>query len=135
MVLQPFLVGRALDAYLFSPAEAERERREAAAAKRKTKPWQGNHVGTNRSSTPKRKPGGHYTGAAYRRAIERVCDRAGVPRWCPHQLRHTAGTLIRHKFGLEAAQVILGHSSAQVTDATYAARDMEHAIKVMKEGG
>jgi integrase len=32
LIIQPFLVGRPLDAYLFSPAEAERERRETAAA-------------------------------------------------------------------------------------------------------
>jgi integrase len=76
MVIQPFLVGRALDSFLFNPAEAMRERREAATANRKTKPCQGNRPGTNRSSNPKRQPGDHYTGAAYRRAIERACDRA-----------------------------------------------------------
>ncbi len=56
-------------------------------------------------------------------------------RWHPHQLRHTAGPLIRREFGLEAAQLALGHSSAKVTDAVYAERDMARVIEVMKRIG
>ncbi|MCK6475968.1 MAG: site-specific integrase [Phycisphaerales bacterium] len=44
-------------------------------------------------------------------------------RWHPHQLRHNAATRIRRECGLEAAQLILGHSSAAITDAVYAERD------------
>lgn len=55
--------------------------------------------------------------------------------WHPHQLRHTAGTNIRRQFGLEAAQLALGHSSALVTEAVYAERDMERVIKTMKQFG
>ncbi|MCH7727914.1 MAG: hypothetical protein IH991_15770 [Planctomycetes bacterium] len=33
-------------------------------------------------------------------------------RWSPNQLRHTAGTDVRKRYGLEAAQVVLGHASA-----------------------
>jgi hypothetical protein len=39
--------------------------------------------------------------------------------------------LIRREFGLEAARIILGHSSASVTDAVYAQRDMERIAQVM----
>ncbi len=56
-------------------------------------------------------------------------------RWHPHQLRHTAGTVIRREFGLEAAQLALGHSSAKVTDAVYAERNMAKVIEVMKRTG
>ncbi len=56
-------------------------------------------------------------------------------RWHPHQLRHTAGTLIRREFGLDAAQLALGHSSAKVTDAVYAERDMARVMEVMKRIG
>jgi integrase len=56
-------------------------------------------------------------------------------RWHPHQLRHTTGTLIRQEFGLEAAQLALGHSSAKVTDAVYAERDAGRVIEVMKRIG
>ena len=31
-------------------------------------------------------------------------------RWSPNQLRHAAATEVRKQFGLEAAQIILGHS-------------------------
>ena len=56
-------------------------------------------------------------------------------RWHPHQLRHVAGTELRRRFGLEAAQLVLGHSSAQVTDAVYAERDLQKIGKVMKQVG
>ena len=45
-------------------------------------------------------------------------------RWHPHQLRHTAATNIRRQFGLEAAQLVLGHASSKITDAIYAERDL-----------
>jgi site-specific recombinase XerC len=45
-------------------------------------------------------------------------------RWAPNRLRHSAATEIRKNFGLEAAQVILGHSAADVTQI-YAERDMQ----------
>jgi integrase len=55
--------------------------------------------------------------------------------WHPHQLRHLAGTVIRKEFGLEAARIALVHSSAVVTDAVYAERDLEKVTMIMKEIG
>jgi len=55
-------------------------------------------------------------------------------RWSPNRLRHSAGTEIRKKFGLEAAQVILGHASADVTQI-YAERDLQKAVDIMREVG
>ncbi len=55
-------------------------------------------------------------------------------RWSPNQLRHSAGTEIRKRFGLEAAQVILGHASADVTQV-YAERDLQKAVQIMREVG
>jgi integrase len=49
-------------------------------------------------------------------------------------LRHTAATLIRKQFGLEAAQVILGHAVADVTQV-YAERDAEKARAVARQVG
>ena len=37
-------------------------------------------------------------------------------RWSPNQLRHNAGTLLRKEFGIDAARVILGHSSPKTTE-------------------
>jgi integrase len=75
-VVGPFLQERPLDAFLFSPAEAETERRAAQTARRKTPVNCGNRPGTNRRATPKRRPHQRYTVPSYRRAIERGCDLA-----------------------------------------------------------
>jgi len=56
-------------------------------------------------------------------------------RWHPHQLRHNAATELRRRYGLEAARVILGHSSAAITDAVYAERDAQLALRVAAEAG
>ena len=70
----------------------------------------------------------------YRQAILRACERAGVTPWTPNRLRHAAATEFRAKFGLEAAQVLLGHSRADVTQ-TYAERDLKKAADVKRKIG
>lgn len=55
-------------------------------------------------------------------------------RWAPNQLRHAAGTEIRKRFGLEGAQVALGHSKANVTEI-YAERDLSKAIEIARQVG
>jgi integrase len=55
-------------------------------------------------------------------------------RWTPLQLRHAAATLIRARFGLEAAQTVLGHAKADVIQV-YAERDLAKANSVMAEIG
>lgn len=132
-VLRPFL-HRRVDAYCFSPAEADAERREALHQERQTPLSCGNAPGTNRKAHPQRKPGDVYTVSAYRTAIVRACKRAGVPEWHPHQLRHAAATLLRREFGLETARVILGHRSAAVT-TMYAEADQQKAVEAMTRVG
>jgi integrase len=61
--------------------------------------------------------------AAYRHMVYRACDQAGVARWSPNQLRHNYGTMIRRAEGLDAAQIMLGHSNADVTQV-YAEADL-----------
>lgn len=55
-------------------------------------------------------------------------------RWSPNQLRHTAATEIRRRYGLEGAQVTLGHANADVSQI-YAERDLEKAVQIMREVG
>jgi integrase len=99
---------------------------------------------------PKRQPGERYTANTYRKAIHRACDVADqqahlahpdvstdvriIARWSPNRLRHTAATEIRKRFGLEAAQVTLGHAAADITQV-YAERDLSKASAVMREVG
>ena len=54
--------------------------------------------------------------------------------WHPHQLRHTAATRLRKAFGLEAAQVILGHKTLSVTEI-YAEKNVEAAQRIMATVG
>ena len=53
---------------------------------------------------------------AYCRAITRSCERLKIPRWVPHQLRHTAAGAIRSEFGLEHTQAVQGHASADMSE-------------------
>jgi len=55
-------------------------------------------------------------------------------RWHPNQLRHTFATRVRKQHGLEAAQVLLGHSRADVTQI-YAERNEELAVAVAAKIG
>ena len=55
-------------------------------------------------------------------------------RWSPGQLRHSYATEVRKDYGLEAAQILLGHSRADVTQV-YAERDTARAVEVAREAG
>ena len=150
-ILRPYLL-RGEHVYCFSPTESERKRRDAQHANRKTPLNCGHRPGTNRKRRPKRKSGKRYTNGSYRRAIHRACDKAfPVPteiakdpeagikyqkshRWSPNRLRHTCGTEVRRRFGLESAQCVLGHAQANVSEI-YCERDLSKALEVMRDVG
>jgi len=143
-------LARDSQAYCFRPCDSEEKRLAENEANRKTPQSCGNVRGSNAKKKPKRKPGEQYTTDSYRRAIHRACDRAfpapdgtegddlrkwqSGRRWSPNQLRHAAATEVRREFGLEAAQVILGHSQANVTQV-YAERDMAKGLEVAAKIG
>lgn len=133
-IVRPFLQDRPVSAYMFSPKDAEAERREALHEARRTPQSCGNRPGTNRKLKPKRQPGERYTTISYRRAVERACTAAGVPVWTPGQLRHNAATRVRREFGLEAAQLLLGHAKADVTQL-YAEISEAKALKIASQIG
>lgn len=128
-VLQPYL-DRDAESYCFSPAESEQRRR--------LKVWENSKSSRKRKCRrlPKlsRDYAACYNTATYRHAVQRVCKRLKIEKWSPNQLRHSAATEIRKKFGLEAAQVVCGHQSADVTQI-YAERDLELAVRVAQEVG
>jgi integrase len=117
---------------VFSPARDREERFRAARASRKSKvpPSQQNR----RKEAPARNPADRYRPHAYATAIRKGCKKAGVTHWHPNQLRHTYASEIRRDHGLEAAQVLLGHSQANVTEI-YAERNLNLAVKVAAEVG
>ncbi len=132
-VLQPFLE-RDPESFCFRPIDSDALRRTVATQNRKTPREQGNSPGTNRKQSPQRKPGQRYSVDSYRRAIHRVCKSQDIPHWSPNQLRHQHATEVRKQFGLEAAQIALGHSTANVTQI-YAERDLGKGIEVAKSIG
>jgi integrase len=155
--LLPYLAGEAADdsfkmrdpeAYCFTPAESERKRKARMRSHRKTRvqPSQENRA----KDCPKAKLKAGYGKNSYANAIRRACDLADeaahvedpsvpreqriIPRWAPNQLRHAAATEIRKRFGLEASQVVLGHSSADVTQI-YAETDRARAVEIIRQIG
>ena len=151
-ILRPFL--KAIPgAYLFSPADAETERRAALSAARKTPLCCGNKPGSNVKSRPKKEPGFFYSPDTYKGMIDygiKKCSAARakglgvdvaelpesqrIAHWHPHQLRHAAATRIRKQYGLEAARVMLGHKSLAVTEV-YAEQDAAKVEEIARRVG
>ena len=134
-IVKEFMRDRAIDKPLFSPIEAEAERHAKAESHRRP----------NQKPNPRktdRTLGDQYTVNSYRKGIGHGIAAANkyrdkkdrIPSWTPHRLRHTAATRIRREFGLEAAQVILGHATADVTQI-YAERNELRALQVVRESG
>ena len=123
-----------MDAFLFSPAEAESQRRAKQHAARKTPLSCSNAPGRNRKRTPSKQPGTRYTRDSYRQAVQYACRKVSIPPCHPHQLKHSAGTAIRKAEGIEVARIILGHRSAAITE-TYAELDHGRTLQVMQKIG
>ena len=150
-ILKSFLKPNPQD-YLFSPIDAEAERREAAHKRRLERGTPlscGNRPGTNRVNRRKLAQRSIYNKDSYARAITRGCDKADrwehgglvigddvrlIPRWHPHQLRHNAATNFRRDYGLEAVQALLGQKTMRMAEV-YAERNMSLAERVMAEVG
>jgi len=142
--------------YLFQPREAMAAFRaeQRQSRKNKVQPSQQKRG----KARPKKRPGERYTSRSYAQAITKAvekantiracaackplkpadrceaCKAAALPHWHPHQLRHTHATEVRRRFGLEAAQVALGHASADVTQV-YAERNLTLAVQVAAQIG
>ncbi len=132
LALKPFL-DRPDEAFCFSPAESYAWHLEQKQRARKTAEKYGNRPGTNRKENPKRKPGEKFTKDSYRQAIGRAAKAAKTDHWFPYQLRHTAASVIREALGVEAAQAVLGHSHASMTEH-YAKLSLETAIRAAVAG-
>lgn len=117
-VLRPFVQLDA-DRLWFRPRDAVAEHLARRSKARKTKRWP-SHMRRNvakRRESPALAPGDAYDTRAAANAIRRACERAGVPAWSPHQLRHAMLTRVRKAHGLEAALAVGGHGSFPVTES------------------
>ncbi len=129
-ILEDFLAGSGTIApaeTIFSPRRAREERFATGRAARKSKvtPSQAHR----RKAKPKLIPAVSYKPHAYAHAVRVAAKKAGAAHWHPNQLRHAFASNARKAHGLEAAQVLLGHSRADVTQ-TYAERDLTLAASV-----
>ncbi len=152
-IIRPFLKPD-VEAFLFSPIDAEAERRANNHRKRRTPMSCGNRPGSNCKRRPKREPQERYTSDSYRRAITRGCDLADkaakkaanesgqatdsekriIPQWHPHQLRHNFGTRVRREYGIETARILLGHHSVPMAEL-YSEVDRGRAREIMSKIG
>ncbi len=157
-IIEPFIIGRDVDACLFSPHEAEVERKKQLRRRRKSKVQPSQQ---DRSKLkPRRKPNGQYTTVSYAQAIRRAIRTVfphptlnQIPRkeltpdqrkelsrwkppqhWHPNQLRHSFATDIRQRHGVEAASVLLGHSKIETTQI-YAQTNLNQAIELAERNG
>jgi integrase len=132
-ILKPFLARHALS-YCFDPREAVAEMRETRRKGRKTPLGYGNGPGTNVKRKPAIVAGDRYTTTSYSKAVVRGAAKAGVASWSPNQLRHSLATDVRQRFGLEAAQVALGHARRTTTEI-YAEPDLSRAETALRAIG
>jgi integrase len=132
-ILRPWLREDEPEACIWQPREARATFQERRRAGRRTKRFP---CDDRRRSVarPRKQAGTHYTSNVYGKAILRACERAKCERWAPNQLRHLAGTRIRAAYGIEAARIMLGHSSA-VTSEIYSEIDANKARRIARELG
>ena len=124
------------EAFLFSPKDSERLRKIEKRRNRKSlsKTGQVQPSQRDRSKPNASRVRDQYSRDSYNRAVGRACKKAGVSHWTPNQLRHSSGTEVRKKYGLDAAQSYLGHANAKTTEI-YAELDFEKAAQVAREIG
>ena len=68
--------------------------------------------------------------ATLRRAVDAACDKAGIPRFGLHRLRHACGTRLVVEAGDDAARVQLGHADERMVRRYSKAADGERRRRV-----
>lgn len=159
-VLAKWLDESSPEAYVFSPEVAERMRHAERSERRKVKRWPSHarHNAKRRARSRPKQYAPHYSAHAISQRIGIVCDRLDArlrrerdpadlrdskdvpeaerlfPSWSVNQIRHTAGTRVRKRFGAEVAQLFLGHSHLSTTEI-YAEPDREAVKRAVVEMG
>ena len=138
-ILLPWLRPDDPERFVFSPRDAVAIQNAEKRARRKT-PVQPSQQDRSKAN-PAKTPGDHYTTDSYGRAVVYAIRTANrlrradpIPHWHPNQLRHAFASRVRREFGLEAAQTLLGHAKADVTQV-YAERDLKTAIEAARRIG
>jgi len=124
VLLAPYLVGKKPTDAVFSPRTAMAEHYAERRASRKSKitPSQAARDKV-RAEKPDKRYGEFYDQSSYRGAVLNAIDKGNkelpddqkIPHWTPYQIRHSAGTAAEKEGGLDKAQALLAHRSANVT--------------------
>ena len=139
-VLGPFLVGRGLSEYVFSPWDAwawQVGYRRGSRPVRQTTQYPGEvrRVAIARKKAARRRGwSDRYTRDTYRRSISRAIQRAvavgiEIAPFCPYAIRHTRITEVQRRDGWEAGAAVAGHASPNMT-ARYAHQSQERALEI-----
>jgi integrase len=111
-ILRRYIGNRSIDAPLFSPRESEELR----------------------GRKPGRHHRDHYDDCQVCRAVTRACEKHGIQRWTPYQLRHSRLEEVREAFSLDHAQAVGGQKHVRVTEI-YAPVKRSKAQEVAKLTG
>jgi integrase len=149
-VLQPWLMKK-LDAFVFRPDRVAGADRNAGSHYTADSYRRAIHRACDRAFPPPKRLQRQYVEASGRKKWRLQTEtewRAALGekawaeleqwredhRWSPNQLRHAKATELRKQYGLEAARLALGHSSADMT-AVYAEKDLERLVEIARESG
>ena len=123
-LIAPYLTGKKPEDYVFTPAQSERERHQRLRSERKT-PVQPSQIerAKRRAANPGITFAACFDKTSYRKSILYAIDRANtmlpadqqIPHWTPYQIRHSTATRMELEEGLDEAQAVLGHTSADMT--------------------
>lgn len=132
-VLEPWLAGKKPGEIVFSPSAAREEMYAERRSRRVSKVTPCQVSRRKPTEALKKRWATVFTDAGYAKQVRRACKRAGVKTWRPNQLRHAFGTEVRERFGLDVAQLLLGHANAKVTEvyAEASARKAAEAARAM----
>ena len=124
-LIVPYLIGKKPTDAVFSPKTAMQEWHAERRANRKSKitPSQIERDATRAAKPAKRQPGEFYDQSSYRVAVLNAIKKGNkilpdvqkIPHWTPYAIRHSAGTATEEALGLDKAQALLGHTSANTT--------------------
>lgn len=154
-ILRPLLLSKRADEFIIAPldgiADAAQKKREEA--RQRILESGGDPTEAQIGRRPDQKPntpktsrtvGTRYASADYARAIRRGVEALNaarlargekpIPYWHSHQLRHLFATEARAKYGIEITRILLGHSTANMTQV-YAEADMSILQKIFAEIG
>jgi integrase len=133
-VLRPLLKADA-KAAIISPRDALAEQKVEKRAARKSPMTPSQRARDERNAAKEPTAGEFYDINTYRKAIHRACDKADIPRWSPHRLRHACGTRLVLGEGIEAARAILGHADDRMTRRYALAAEHQLAVEIAARHG